>query len=223
VSPVKYELNFYIPEAGIPHSHHHENLKSTYYINIFIFLIITKINQFKHGWNTVRRQGQLEPVYGPRWQIWLPQCLLVYEAMYYTAGCSLPKVNGGKEISCWSMPCNSEVPKWFIVCRWRLITIKRNCAQGSEGKHYFSIVTTVEVKEDYDLKLQVQRADCTNFSLTTFRYGHKYWNPTVYWTENHIKTSRLQDHINIYKTEINDRRGSAALTTRHPSFRKSWR
>jgi hypothetical protein len=26
----------------------------------------------------------------------------------------------------------------------------------------------------------------------------------------------------IYKTEINGRRGSAALTTRHPSIRKSW-
>jgi hypothetical protein len=26
----------------------------------------------------------------------------------------------------------------------------------------------------------------------------------------------------LYKTEINDRRGSAALTTRHPSIRKSW-
>jgi hypothetical protein len=26
----------------------------------------------------------------------------------------------------------------------------------------------------------------------------------------------------VYKTEINDRAGSAALTTRHPSIRKSW-
>jgi hypothetical protein len=26
----------------------------------------------------------------------------------------------------------------------------------------------------------------------------------------------------VQKTEINDRRGSAALTTRHPSIRKSW-
>jgi hypothetical protein len=26
----------------------------------------------------------------------------------------------------------------------------------------------------------------------------------------------------IYKTEINDRRGSAALTMRHPSIRKNW-
>jgi hypothetical protein len=28
MSPVKYELNFYIPEDGILHSHGHENLKS---------------------------------------------------------------------------------------------------------------------------------------------------------------------------------------------------
>jgi hypothetical protein len=26
----------------------------------------------------------------------------------------------------------------------------------------------------------------------------------------------------VYKTEINDRRGSAELTTRHPSMNKSW-
>jgi hypothetical protein len=26
----------------------------------------------------------------------------------------------------------------------------------------------------------------------------------------------------VYKTETNDRRGSAALTTQHPSIRKSW-
>jgi hypothetical protein len=28
VSPVRYELGFYIPEDGILHSHHRENLKS---------------------------------------------------------------------------------------------------------------------------------------------------------------------------------------------------
>jgi hypothetical protein len=28
VSPVRYELGFYIPEDGILHSHRHENLKS---------------------------------------------------------------------------------------------------------------------------------------------------------------------------------------------------
>jgi hypothetical protein len=32
VSPVRYELGFYIPEDGILHSHRRENLKS--YINI---------------------------------------------------------------------------------------------------------------------------------------------------------------------------------------------
>jgi hypothetical protein len=29
-------------------------------------------------------------------------------------------------------------------------------------------------------------------------------------------------HSPVYKTEINDRRGSAALTTRHPSIHNSW-
>jgi hypothetical protein len=28
VSPVRYELGFYIPEDGILHSHHRENLKA---------------------------------------------------------------------------------------------------------------------------------------------------------------------------------------------------
>jgi hypothetical protein len=28
VSPVKYELGFYIPEDGVLHSHRYENLKS---------------------------------------------------------------------------------------------------------------------------------------------------------------------------------------------------
>jgi hypothetical protein len=32
VSPVKYELGFYIPEDGILHSHRRENLKSYKYI-----------------------------------------------------------------------------------------------------------------------------------------------------------------------------------------------
>jgi hypothetical protein len=37
VSPVKYELRFYIPEDGIHHSHRRESLKS--YIRILIFVI----------------------------------------------------------------------------------------------------------------------------------------------------------------------------------------
>jgi hypothetical protein len=32
VSHVKYELGFYIPEDGILHSHHRENLKSYIYV-----------------------------------------------------------------------------------------------------------------------------------------------------------------------------------------------
>jgi hypothetical protein len=33
VSPVRYELSFYIPEDGILHSHRRENLKS-YILNV---------------------------------------------------------------------------------------------------------------------------------------------------------------------------------------------
>jgi hypothetical protein len=33
VSPVKYELGFYIPEDGILHSHSRENLKFSHSIN----------------------------------------------------------------------------------------------------------------------------------------------------------------------------------------------
>jgi hypothetical protein len=38
VSPVKYELGFYIPEDDIFHSHRRENLKSYTVINGFSFL-----------------------------------------------------------------------------------------------------------------------------------------------------------------------------------------
>jgi hypothetical protein len=46
VSPVRYELSFYIPEDGIVHSHRHENLKS--------YMALT-------GW-TLKRRGNLSPV-----------------------------------------------------------------------------------------------------------------------------------------------------------------
>jgi hypothetical protein len=39
VSPVKYELGFYIPEDGSLHSHRHENLRSyedVTYFSVFI-------------------------------------------------------------------------------------------------------------------------------------------------------------------------------------------
>jgi hypothetical protein len=38
VSPVRYELGFYIPEDGILHSHHYETLKS--YITKILFSIL---------------------------------------------------------------------------------------------------------------------------------------------------------------------------------------
>jgi hypothetical protein len=37
VSPVKYELGFYIPEGDILHSHRRENLKS--YVPVLMFLM----------------------------------------------------------------------------------------------------------------------------------------------------------------------------------------
>jgi hypothetical protein len=39
VSPVKYELGFYMPEDDILHSHRREKLKS--YRNIYIYIYIT--------------------------------------------------------------------------------------------------------------------------------------------------------------------------------------
>jgi hypothetical protein len=38
VSPVRYELGFYIPEDDILHSHRHENLKS-YKVGLVYFLL----------------------------------------------------------------------------------------------------------------------------------------------------------------------------------------
>jgi hypothetical protein len=37
-----------------------------------------------------------------------------------------------------------------------------------------------------------------------------------------ILFTRMMETIPVKKTEINDRRGSIALTTRHPSIHKSW-
>jgi hypothetical protein len=42
VSPVRYELDFYIPEDGILHSHRRENLKP--YILIFMFLLTKNLS-----------------------------------------------------------------------------------------------------------------------------------------------------------------------------------
>jgi hypothetical protein len=39
VSPVKYELSFYIPEDGILNSHRRENLKSYIFLKLFILLL----------------------------------------------------------------------------------------------------------------------------------------------------------------------------------------
>jgi hypothetical protein len=42
VSPVKYELGFYIPENDILHSHCRENLKS--YIELTCWVLLRRIN-----------------------------------------------------------------------------------------------------------------------------------------------------------------------------------
>jgi hypothetical protein len=44
VSPVKYELGFYIPEDDILHSHRRENLES-FKKNLLIFLVILRNKQ----------------------------------------------------------------------------------------------------------------------------------------------------------------------------------
>jgi hypothetical protein len=44
VSPVRYELRFYIPEEGILHSHHSENLKS--YTSLSIWALQRSNNVF---------------------------------------------------------------------------------------------------------------------------------------------------------------------------------
>jgi hypothetical protein len=48
VSPVKYELGFYIPEDGIFHSHRHESLKS-YIHNHLHRIMLKKIIPFQMG------------------------------------------------------------------------------------------------------------------------------------------------------------------------------
>jgi hypothetical protein len=44
VSPVKYELGFYIPEHGILHSHRRESLKSYMYIMVCSLLHPTPVS-----------------------------------------------------------------------------------------------------------------------------------------------------------------------------------
>jgi hypothetical protein len=50
VSPVKYELGFYIPEDGILHSHRRENLKSYTFRNspevCFVCLLTSSLTYF---------------------------------------------------------------------------------------------------------------------------------------------------------------------------------
>jgi hypothetical protein len=51
VSPVKYELSFYIPEDGILHSHRRENLKSDIYSVLFITLLQRPLSDLMyHSW-----------------------------------------------------------------------------------------------------------------------------------------------------------------------------
>jgi hypothetical protein len=108
--------------------------------------------------------------------------------MYYTAGCNLLNVNGGKEISCWNMHCNLEVTKWFIVCRWCVVTIKRNHTHGFESKHHLS--TSCNSKSQWSPWLEtmsLENRHAWTLLTTAFRYGHKYRNPTAYWPKNHAK------------------------------------
>jgi hypothetical protein len=44
VSPVKYELGFYIPEDGILHSHRRENLRSYTCTYVFVVHCMTSVN-----------------------------------------------------------------------------------------------------------------------------------------------------------------------------------
>jgi hypothetical protein len=46
VSPVRYELGFYIPEDGIPHSHRHEKLKSYIMIEVGQFFVFPHLPEF---------------------------------------------------------------------------------------------------------------------------------------------------------------------------------
>jgi hypothetical protein len=48
VSPVRFELSFYIPEDGIHHSHSRENLKS--YISI---VVVTRPGQWRPSFSVI--------------------------------------------------------------------------------------------------------------------------------------------------------------------------
>jgi hypothetical protein len=57
------------------------------------------------------------------------------------------------------------------------------------------------------------------------RFNEEQW----VWNGVHSALVRINEELletkvaaPVKKTEINDRRGSAALTTRHPSIHKSW-
>jgi hypothetical protein len=44
VSPVRYEVGFYIPEDGVLHSHRHENLKSYNWTHVRLILFFSPLN-----------------------------------------------------------------------------------------------------------------------------------------------------------------------------------
>jgi hypothetical protein len=58
---------------------------------------------------------------------------------------------------------------------------------------------------------------------TTFSENQWVWNG-VHSALERINEELLERKVAapVYKTEINDRKGSAALTTRYPSIHKSW-
>jgi hypothetical protein len=59
VSPVKYELGFYIPGDGILHSHRRENLKSYLFVSFLLFVFyVDEFNEscldgFSHSFQKV--------------------------------------------------------------------------------------------------------------------------------------------------------------------------
>jgi hypothetical protein len=56
VSPVKYELGFYIPEDDILHSHHRENLKS-YIMKLVRVEIVCRSFLYRNGASPSSKAG----------------------------------------------------------------------------------------------------------------------------------------------------------------------
>jgi hypothetical protein len=73
VSRVRYELGSFIPEDGILHSHHHENLKSyvlLLFLIYFLFIVLQCVNinylHIRTLLHSINRKGEAIAVRGPR-------------------------------------------------------------------------------------------------------------------------------------------------------------